>query len=98
MFNSESIQELKSIAKITDFNTTKQKGNNHLALCPFHNEKTPSFTIPKDNKSYKCFGCGKGGDVFSFIKETKNIGLIDAVNYVAAHYNYELDCTNKEYI
>ena len=98
MFNSESIQELKSIAKITDFITTKQKGNNHLALCPFHNEKTPSFTIPKDNKSYKCFGCGKGGDVFSFIKETKNIGFIDAVNYVAAHYNYELDCTNKEYI
>jgi twinkle protein len=97
MFNSESIQELKGIAKITDFIATKQKGNNHLALCPFHNERTPSFTVFKENNSYKCFGCGKSGDVFSFIKETKNISFIESVKMVANHYNYQLNQVNKEY-
>lgn len=70
MFENESIQQLKAIAKITDFITAKQKGNNYVALCPFHNERTPSFTIPKTNNTYKCFGCGKSGDVFSLLKET----------------------------
>lgn len=97
MFNSESIQELKRIAKITDFITTKQKSGNHLALCPFHNEKSASFTVPKENNRYKCFGCGKSGDIFSLIKETENISFIDAVKKVANYYNYELDQVNKEY-
>lgn len=97
MFNNESIQELKNIAKITDFIATKQKGTNHLALCPFHNERTPSFTIPKENNVYKCFGCGKSGDIFSFIKETKSLSFVESVKYVANHYNYELNQTNKEY-
>lgn len=97
MFENESIQQLKAIAKITDFITAKQKGNNYVALCPFHNERTPSFTIPKTNNTYKCFGCGKSGDVFSLLKETQNISFVDAVKQVATQYNFELDQSNKEY-
>ena len=51
MLNSKSIQELKDIAKLTDFIQTKQKSVNYVSLCPFHNERTPSFTIPKQNKT-----------------------------------------------
>ena len=98
MLNSESIQQLKEIAKITDFIQTKPKGSNNVALCPFHNERTPSFTIPKQNNTYKCFGCSKSGDIFSLIMHLHNLSFIESVKYVANHYNFELEKTNKEYV
>lgn len=97
MFTNESIQELKSIAKITDFIQTKPKGSNHVALCPFHNERTPSFTIPKENNSYKCFGCGKSGDVFSLFMEVERISFVEAVTKIANYYKFEIEQSNKEY-
>jgi twinkle protein len=96
MIEARSIQELRSIAKISDFIETKPKGQNKVALCPFHNEKTASFTIPKTDDNYKCFGCGKGGDIFKFIAESKNINFPDAVRFVANHYNFNLQEDNKE--
>lgn len=98
MFTHESIQELKSIAKITDFISAKPKGTNKVALCPFHNERTPSFTIPKEDNTYKCFGCGKSGDVFSLFMEVEKISFIEAVKKIANHYNFEIDQSNKEYV
>lgn len=98
MYDQESIQALKDIAKITDFIKTKKEGSGYAALCPFHNERTASFKIKNEDKSYKCFGCGKSGDVFSLVKETKNISFIEAVKQVAQHYNFELDQSNKVYV
>lgn len=97
MLNSESIQQLKEIAKVTDFIETKPKSGSNFALCPFHKEKTASFSIPKQNKTYKCFGCGKSGDVFSLVMHLHNLSFIESVKYVANYYNYELEQTSKEY-
>lgn len=97
MITQQTIDELKSIAKISDFIDTKQKGNNKLALCPFHNEKTPSFTIPKDEQMYKCFGCGKSGDIINFIQETNNCSFIEAIRIIANRYNFDLNEDIKEY-
>jgi twinkle protein len=97
MITLDTIQELKSIAKVSDFIDTKVKSNNKVALCPFHNEKTPSFTIPKDDNMYKCFGCGKAGDVINFVQELNNCSFIEAVRTIAQRYNFELNEDIKEY-
>ena len=97
MINQSNIEELKAIAKISDFISTKPKGQNKIALCPFHNERTPSLTIPKEDNMYKCFGCGVSGDIFSFIMEIKKLSFFESVKLIANHYNYTLDETLKEY-
>ena len=61
----------------------KRRGRNLVGLCPFHNEKTPSFTVYPENNSFYCFGCGAGGDVISFVKRVENLDYIDAVKFLA---------------
>ncbi len=61
----------------------KRRGKNLVGLCPFHNEKTPSFTVYPENGSFYCFGCGVGGDVFSFIRQIENLDYIEAVKLLA---------------
>ena len=61
----------------------KRAGTNFVALCPFHKEKSPSFNVSPSKQVFKCFGCGKGGDVFSFIKEYENVTFVDAVRRLA---------------
>ncbi len=61
----------------------KRRGKNLVGLCPFHNEKTPSFTVYPENGSFYCFGCGAGGDVFSFVRLIENLDYIDAVKLLA---------------
>ena len=61
----------------------KRGGRNPKGLCPFHNEKTPSFTLYPENGSFYCFGCGKGGDVIQFIRLIENLDYIDAVKFLA---------------
>ena len=61
----------------------KRRGSNLVGLCPFHNEKTPSFTVYPENGSYYCFGCGAGGDVITFIRQAENLDYIEAVRYLA---------------
>ncbi len=61
----------------------KRRGKNLVGLCPFHNEKTPSFTVYPENGSFYCFGCGVGGDVFSFVRQIENLDYIEAVKLLA---------------
>ncbi len=102
MISHESIIKLKEVCKLTDvvdkYVKTKRSGSDYVACCPFHNEKTPSFKIPTSNNFYKCFGCGKSGDVFSFISEIENCTFTESVEIVARHYNFELDIYTKEYV
>ena len=62
---------------------SKKSGSNIFGLCPFHSEKTPSFSVSPDKQMYHCFGCGKGGGVINFIMEIENLGFRDAVEFLA---------------
>lgn len=81
------LQDLKLKTDINDvissYVTLKKRGNTYVGLCPFHNEKTPSFTVYPDTQSYYCFGCGAGGDAVGFIKKIENLDYIDAVKSLA---------------
>ena len=66
---------------------TKRSGSNLFGLCPFHSEKTPSFSVSPDKQIYHCFGCGKGGGVINFIMEIENLGFQDAVAFLARRAN-----------
>ncbi len=66
---------------------TKKSGANLFGLCPFHSEKTPSFSVSPDKQIYHCFGCGKGGGVINFIMEIENLSFQDAVAFLARRAN-----------
>lgn len=68
----------------------RRSGNRHVGLCPFHQEKTPSFQVDAENQLYYCFGCGSGGDVLSFVIKHQNLSFSDAVKYLADRYNIQL--------
>lgn len=75
---------------IQDFVTLKKKGVNYVGLCPFHNEKTPSFTVSPSKGIYKCFGCGNGGNVVNFIKEHEHLSYPEALKFLAGKYSIEI--------
>ena len=81
------LQDLKMKTDINDiissYVSLKRRGNTSVGLCPFHNEKTPSFTVYEDTQSFYCFGCGAGGDAIGFIKRIENLDYIDAVKALA---------------
>ena len=85
--NENFLQELKYKTDIEDiistYVTPRKRGNTSVGLCPFHNEKTPSFTVYNDTQSFYCFGCGAGGDAIGFIKKIENLDYIDAVKMLA---------------
>jgi len=88
------INELKSRADIqsivSGYVNLKKSGRNYLGLCPFHKEKTPSFSVDTRKQLYHCFGCGVGGDVISFIEKVENIDFIEAAEFLAKKVNYNL--------
>jgi len=71
----------------------KKRGANYLGLCPFHNEKTPSFTVSPSKELYKCFGCGKAGNTVSFIMEHEKYSYVDALKWLANKYGIEIEET-----
>ncbi len=87
MLSDEFLQELKRRCDIEDIISSyvelKRKGRGSSGLCPFHSEKTPSFTVYNDTQSFYCFGCGAGGDVITFIKRAENLEYLDAVKHLA---------------
>ncbi|MBN1182485.1 MAG: DNA primase [Bacteroidales bacterium] len=94
MIDQSSIDKVFETAEIVDvvqdFVTLRKRGVNYLGLCPFHNEKTPSFTVSPAKGIYKCFGCGKGGNAVNFIMEHENLSFYEAIKYLAAKYHIEL--------
>ena len=68
---------------ISPYVQLKKRGSNLVGLCPFHNEKTGSFTVYPENGSYYCFGCGAGGDVITFVRQIENLDYIEAVRLLA---------------
>src|SRR6056297_621533 len=68
----------------------KRSGKNYKGLCPFHNEKTPSFFVSSDEQLYNCFGCDAGGSVITFVSEMENLGFIDTIEYIADEINLDL--------
>lgn len=81
------ISEVQSRIDITDVISShtelKKAGSRLKGLCPFHNEKTPSFIVSKETQTYHCFGCGKGGNVFTFLRDKENMSFVDAVKTLA---------------
>lgn len=88
------IEELKSRCDIKDivgqYINLKKAGKNFVGLCPFHKEKTPSFTVDPGKQLFHCFGCGEGGDVITFIEKIENLDFIEAAQLLAKKVNYDL--------
>lgn len=93
--NNEDINRVRQSANITEvisqYLPIEKKGRNFVALCPFHEDSNPSMTISEDKQIYKCFVCGAGGNVFTFVSKFKNISFIQSVKEVADFVNIPLD-------
>ena len=76
---------------VGEFVNLKKRGSNLLGLCPFHNEKTPSFNVNPARNIYKCFGCGKAGDPVRFLMDYQQLSYPDALKYIAKKYNIEVE-------
>ena len=94
MIPQETVNRILDTAQIVevvgDFVTLKKRGANHIACCPFHNEKTPSFSVSASKGIYKCFGCGKSGTAVGFVMEHENMSYTEALKYLAKKYHIEV--------
>jgi DNA primase len=95
MIKPEVIENILDSARIEevvgDFVRLTKRGVNHIGLCPFHNEKTPSFTVSSAKGIFKCFGCGAGGDSVGFIMKHENYSYVEALRYLANKYSIEIE-------
>ncbi|WP_441294405.1 DNA primase [Clostridium sp. N3C] len=91
----EIIQKVKNENDVVDIVSEvvrlKRSGRNYMGLCPFHKEKTPSFSVSPDKQIYKCFGCGETGNVFTFLMKYRNMDFIEAVKYLADRANIAIE-------
>jgi len=90
----QSIDQLLEVAPIEDvvgqYLTLRKRGVNLIGLCPFHDEKTPSFNVNPVRGIYKCFGCGKGGNAIQFVMDVENLSFVEAVKQLASRFSLEL--------
>ena len=97
MITSQTIQQITSRIDIIDvvgeFVKLKKRGTNYLGNCPFHNEKSPSFTVSPAKEIYKCFGCGKSGNTITFLMEHEKFSYVETLRWLAARYNIEIEET-----
>ncbi|HUW93671.1 MAG TPA: DNA primase [Bacteroidales bacterium] len=95
MIDHSTIERIFDAAQITEvvqeFVSLKKRGVNYLGLCPFHNEKTPSFTVSPAKGIFKCFGCGKGGNAVNFVMEHEHLSYPEALRWLAKKYNIEIE-------
>lgn len=93
-YPDETIEEVRERSDIVDvisnYVKLKRSGSNYVGLCPFHNEKTPSFSVSRNKQMYYCFGCGAGGNVFTFIMEYENFSFVESVKYLAERAGVDL--------
>ncbi|TDQ18624.1 DNA primase [Algoriphagus boseongensis] len=93
---SDLVKERADITEVVgDYVQLKKKGQNLWACCPFHGEKTPSFSISPAKQIYKCFGCGKAGDPIQFIMDIEGIGFQEAIRHLAGKYGIEVEEDEK---
>ncbi|MCF6336148.1 MAG: CHC2 zinc finger domain-containing protein [Spirochaetales bacterium] len=94
----EILDKINIVDIISEYVGLKQKGDKFWGLCPFHNEKTPSFTVTEEKNMFYCFGCHKGGSVFDFLMELENISFYEAYKDLAQKAGVELEehSDNKE--
>jgi len=78
------------VSIVSEYVALKKRGRNHVARCPFHNEKTPSFNVNEEKQIFMCFGCGLGGDVFKFIMQIEHLAFPEAVRFLAERYGIAL--------
>lgn len=94
IYGEDIIEEVRSRNDIVDVISTyvplKKKGSSYFGLCPFHNEKSPSFSVSRDKQMYYCFGCGAGGNVYTFLMEYENFSFPEAVRFLAERAGMEL--------
>ncbi len=94
MINKTTIDKVLDSAQIvdvvSDFVALKRRGANYIACCPFHHEKTPSFSVSPSKGIYKCFGCGKAGNSINFVMEHEQLSYVDAVKYLGKKYGIEV--------
>lgn len=97
MIKQKTVDEIIETARVEDvvqdFVNLKRRGVNMIGLCPFHGEKTPSFTVSPSKGIYKCFGCGVGGDALKFIMEHEQMSYPEALRYLAKKYGIEVEET-----
>ncbi len=95
--SEDKINEIRNSADIvsiiSDYIPLKAQGKNYFGICPFHDDHTPSMSVSKDRQLFKCFVCGKGGNVFTFVKDYENISFLEAVKKVADKVGIPLDFT-----
>ncbi len=93
--NDDVIEKVKDSSDIVDVTSAyielKKSGSNFVGLCPFHSEKTPSFTVSESKQYFHCFGCGEGGDSITFIMKKENMDFVDAVKFLADKYNIQIE-------
>ena len=93
-YSEELIEEIRSRSDIVDvisgYVKLKRKGSSWFGLCPFHNEKSPSFSVSRDKQMYYCFGCGAGGNVFTFLMEYENFSFVEALQFLADRAGIQL--------
>lgn len=99
MISPNTIQQITSRIDIIDvvgeFIKLKKRGTSYLGLCPFHGEKSPSFTVSPAKEIYKCFGCGKSGNTITFLMEHEKHSYVEALKWLATRYNIEVEETKK---
>ncbi len=93
-YSDELVEEIRGkndiVGVIGSYIKLQKKGSNHMGLCPFHNEKTPSFSVSGAKQMYHCFGCGVGGNVFTFIMEYENYSFLEALKHLAERAGVQL--------
>lgn len=93
----ERIKQENDIVDIVSENVRlKRSGRNYMGLCPFHNDKSPSFSVSQDKQIYKCFSCGEAGNVITFIMKQKNMNFVEAVKHLAEKANIPLELGDGE--
>ena len=97
----DTIDRIRDQADIVDIISQdvelKRRGINYFGACPFHDEKTPSFSVSPSKQIYHCFGCGNGGNVFTFLMEFQKLTFFEAVKTLADKYNIVIDATQNDY-
>ena len=99
MSDTQAIKDKLDIVDfINEYVALKPAGINHKGCCPFHREKTPSFMVSRERQSWHCFGCAKGGDIFSFLQEIEGMDFVEALRLLANRAGIQRKHQNSKHL